>query len=245
MRASLVGEKHDARGYVKEHKNVLADIRRMLLELGKGSAEFSADVPDGYGQQQPGFNLPKDLTITLVSGYSVVMRHRIVVRWQELEESAVPAAAFQVPTTLAGALRLAAEQAEQIEQQQAQLQQQAPAVAFVERYVEAKNCLGVREVAKVLHVRPTAFVRRLIPDEARQTLCRSPARDARRESSQFGKRGLQAPTWGDEHQPTLTRPGNHEQRKRRQPVAGRRADHHSGSGPDDRRKAVHRCELAN
>lgn len=29
--------------------------------------------------------LPKDLTITLVSGYNVQMRHRIVTRWQELE----------------------------------------------------------------------------------------------------------------------------------------------------------------
>lgn len=31
------------------------------------------------------FNLPEDLTITLLSCYSVVMRHRIVTRWQELE----------------------------------------------------------------------------------------------------------------------------------------------------------------
>lgn len=32
------------------------------------------------------FNLPKDLTLTLVSGYNVQMRHRIITRWLELEE---------------------------------------------------------------------------------------------------------------------------------------------------------------
>lgn len=69
----------------KEHKHVLADVRKMLGDLGLTSAEFSADLPDNYGRLQPAFVLPKDLTLTLVSGYDVVMRHRIVTRWLELE----------------------------------------------------------------------------------------------------------------------------------------------------------------
>jgi phage regulator Rha-like protein len=69
----------------KEHKNVMADIRTMLEALGLTSADFSANLPDAYGRPQPAFSLPKELTITLISGYSVVMRHRIVTRWQELE----------------------------------------------------------------------------------------------------------------------------------------------------------------
>lgn len=72
----------------KEHKNVLADIRNMLDQLGKTSAEFSANLPDAYGRPQPGFALPEDLTITLVTGYSVPMRHRVVTRWKELEQQA-------------------------------------------------------------------------------------------------------------------------------------------------------------
>ena len=71
----------------KEHKNVLADIRVMLDDLGLTSADFSADLPDGYGRMQPGFNLPKRECLILVSGYSVAMRARIIDRWQELEAS--------------------------------------------------------------------------------------------------------------------------------------------------------------
>lgn len=72
----------------KEHKNVLADIRKMLEELGQTLAEFSADVQDAYGRLQPAFKLPKRETLILVSGYSVELRARIVDRWQELEAQA-------------------------------------------------------------------------------------------------------------------------------------------------------------
>jgi phage regulator Rha-like protein len=69
----------------KRHDNVTADIRSMLDQLGQTSAEFSANLPDAYNRPQQGFRLPKDLTITLISGYSVPMRHKIVTRWLELE----------------------------------------------------------------------------------------------------------------------------------------------------------------
>ena len=69
----------------KEHKNILADVRTMFDQLGIHSAEFSAQYKDSIGRTLPMFNLPKDLTTTLVSGYSIPMRHAIVKRWFELE----------------------------------------------------------------------------------------------------------------------------------------------------------------
>lgn len=69
----------------KLHKDVLYDIRNMLSQLGLDSADFSAQYRDPTGRMLPMFNLPKDLTITLVSGYSIPMRHKIVTRWQQLE----------------------------------------------------------------------------------------------------------------------------------------------------------------
>lgn len=74
----------------KRHDHVLYDTRKMLADLGKDAPEFSgsSQVPGPYGRmvEVPVFNLPKDLTLTLVSGYNVQMRHRIITRWLELEE---------------------------------------------------------------------------------------------------------------------------------------------------------------
>lgn len=61
----------------KRHDNVLSDIRKMLEELGKRSADFSADVPDSYGRSRFVFNLPKRETMILVSGYSIQLRARM------------------------------------------------------------------------------------------------------------------------------------------------------------------------
>lgn len=92
----------------KRHDNVLRDIRAMLEELKEDVLSFEGMSPDSYGRAQAVFNLPKDLTITLVSGYNVTMRHRIVTRWMELEAAQAPQA-FKLPQSFAEALRLAAD----------------------------------------------------------------------------------------------------------------------------------------
>lgn len=143
----------------KDHRHVLADIRKMFEELGETSAGFSADLPDAYGRSQPAFKLPKRETLILVSGYSVSMRAKIIDRWQDLEASvAQPAPTFRLPATFSEALRLAAEQAEKIESQALQLQHQQPAVEFVDRYTVATGLKGVREVCKILKANERQFV---------------------------------------------------------------------------------------
>ena len=72
----------------KEHRNVMRDARKMLAELhGEGgllSFEHTHVDPQN-GQEYPALRLPKREMLILVSGYSVVMRARIIDRWQELE----------------------------------------------------------------------------------------------------------------------------------------------------------------
>ena len=69
----------------KEHKHVLDDIRKMLIELNIQSADFMADYKDSQGRTYPLFNLPKRETLILTSGYSIQLRAKIIDRWQELE----------------------------------------------------------------------------------------------------------------------------------------------------------------
>jgi len=62
-----------------------------------------------------------------------------------------------LPQTFAEALRLAANQQEQIEAQAAQLQAAAPAVEFVERYADSTGTKGFRQVAKLLGANENQF----------------------------------------------------------------------------------------
>ena len=70
----------------KEHRNVMSDIRKMLEELKIDAAKFSATYKTGRNNTYECFNLPKDETITLISGYSAVLRMAIIKRWSELEQ---------------------------------------------------------------------------------------------------------------------------------------------------------------
>lgn len=101
----------------KEHFHVMRDIRTMLgeLSLAEGGYIQNWRHPQN-GQVYEEFALSKDLTITLISGYNVTMRHRIVTRWQELEANQ----GLALPKSLPEALRLAAQAMEDAERAQAE-----------------------------------------------------------------------------------------------------------------------------
>lgn len=84
------------------------------------------------------------------------VRRHVLARLKELEAK-VAQPAFQIPATLSAALRLAAEQAEQIERQQEQLAIAAPKVEFVDRYVESTGNKCFRTVAKLLGAKEPAL----------------------------------------------------------------------------------------
>ena len=137
----------------KELGHVNRDIRAMLDGLPDDpELEHVREDQDGRGYTTA-FHLGRELTYTLLAGYSVVLRRRVIARWQELEAQAAPA----VPQTMAQALRLAADQAEQLDAQREQLALQAPKVQYVDRYVAANGSMGFRQVAKLLQANEHEF----------------------------------------------------------------------------------------
>lgn len=82
-------------------------------------------------------NLNRELTLTLISGYSIKLRNAIIKRWQELETQQAP----QLPTSFADALQLAADQAKQLELA-------APKIAFVENLVEREALMTATQVGQ-------------------------------------------------------------------------------------------------
>ncbi len=70
----------------KRHDNVVRDIRKMLEGLGKDVLKFEGIYFDQYGREKVQYHLNEELTLTLVTGYNVNLRNRIVKEWQRLKE---------------------------------------------------------------------------------------------------------------------------------------------------------------
>jgi len=63
----------------------LRDIRKLLKAIGVEDAHLCAPLKMPSGQTANVYELDKQLTLTLVTGYNVKMRHAIIKRWQYLE----------------------------------------------------------------------------------------------------------------------------------------------------------------
>lgn len=137
----------------KRHDHVCRDIKVMLEQLNIQSPQIWGEYRDDLGRAYPCFHLPKDLCLTLVSGYNVVLRKRIIDRWLELEQQNQP----KVPQSFSEALRLAAELEEQKQMLTDQLAIAAPKAEFVDRYVVATGSMTFRQVAKLLNAKEPEF----------------------------------------------------------------------------------------
>lgn len=148
----------------KRHDNVIRTINSLATSGVIEPPQFEEVPNDGPGPSMVRHCLiGKRDSYVIVAQLSPEFTARLVDRWQELEAASAPL--FNVPTTLSGALRLAAEQAEVIEQQAAQLAAAAPAVAFVDKYVDSTGSKGFRQVCKLLKVKEPEF--RLFLTEAK------------------------------------------------------------------------------
>ena len=137
----------------KQHKDVLRDIRLMLVNLGYTAAQFCAVYKDQQLIERPCFNLPKRETLVLVTGYDVRMRAAVIDRWQVLEEKETrrpdPMAALSDPVQLRALLLSHVEQNIALKQTVAL---QAPKVMAFDRIKLADGLVGVRDAAKTLGI---------------------------------------------------------------------------------------------
>lgn len=148
--ADLVESRHDS-------------VKRTIERLqDKGLIQLTpmVEVKNHLGQVVTEYQLIKRDSYVVVAQLSPEFTARLVDRWQELENQQIP----QIPQTLSEALRLAADQAEQIERQNLLIEQQRPKVEFVQRYVEAGTTKSLRETAKILKVPERAMIDCLVGD---------------------------------------------------------------------------------
>ena len=126
----------------KSHSKVMRDIRVMIEDLKQNPdldfvCKSSTYTSDSSGQKYPSYDLDRDTTECLLTGYSSVLRMKVIKRWKELEAKQAPT----LPQTFAEALQLAADQAKQLELA-------APKVAFVENLVDRNVLMTATQVAQ-------------------------------------------------------------------------------------------------
>lgn len=144
----------------KRHDNVMP-VCRSLRDSGVcPEIQETPWANTQNGQTYMECRLSKRDSLVLIARLSPEFTARVVDRWQELEAQAAPA----LPRTMAQALRLAADQADQLELQRAQLAEAAPKVEYVDRFVAANGAMGFRQVAKLLRANEHEF-RAFLQDE--------------------------------------------------------------------------------
>ncbi|MFT8308500.1 MAG: phage regulatory protein/antirepressor Ant [Acetobacter malorum] len=132
----------------KRHDNVVRDIEKMLNDVKIDRLKFEGVYLDAKGEERKCYNLPKNLTLNLITGYRADLRLKIIDRWMELE--AKPAIA--APSNMVEALTLALEQQKQLQAAQTEIAELSPKAAALDAISEAEGDVGIRDAGRELGV---------------------------------------------------------------------------------------------
>lgn len=138
------------------HANFLAKVHKVL---GDTSHSFECDLPDSYGRPRKGYKFPKREACLMAMSYSYDLQAKVFDRMTELEAVAAAPAGPALPdfTNPVAAARAWADEVEKKQVLEQQLVAAAPALEFVDRYVDASGLLGFRQACKVLKIKENAF----------------------------------------------------------------------------------------
>ncbi len=145
----------------KQHKNVLKAIRNLAAQNSAAKKWFyETRYTDSRGQQQPMFVMNRDgfslLAMSLTGEKALQFKVAFIEQFDKME-AAIKNVTPAIPQTFAEALRLAATQQEQIEEQQRlieakerQIEESAPRVLFSQAVETAESSILINELAKIL-----------------------------------------------------------------------------------------------
>ena len=139
----------------KEHFHVLRDIKA-LMEEEIGASNFGlSSYKNSQNKEQPMYLIDRDGFTLLAMGFTgkeaLKFKVQYIQAFNKMEEELIEKAKFQLPTTFAQALQLAATQAEELEKQQLLLEEQKPKVEMYETIMASDKLFSMNEVAKLIN----------------------------------------------------------------------------------------------
>lgn len=142
-KVSVMSSREIAQLTSKQHQHVKRDIEKMFSELGGDASKFGRIYYDSLNRGQIEYLLDRDHTDCLLTGYSALLRMKVIKRWKELENSN----SLQVPTTMTEALELALAQSKQIDIQQIYINKTKDDVEFSHAVRSSKKGVLLEEFA--------------------------------------------------------------------------------------------------
>lgn len=128
----------------KRHGDVMRDIRKMYDDLGESISALA--YTDIQNKERRHYELDKEHTECLLTGYNTKARMMVIKRWNELESQQLP----QIPQTYAAALLEAGRLAQIVDDQSEQLAIAAPKVEVYEMLADRKGDVSTTVIAKQL-----------------------------------------------------------------------------------------------
>jgi len=152
-RMSALVEKSNDEGYNRSERTQYKYLRKDTIDYlfnhafkDSGYCFTISEYMDSKGEKRPEYILTKKDSLLLISGYDVVLRSKIINRWEELEAKEQS----KIPQSFSEALKLAYEQSLTIEEQQRQIEYQKPLVTFAEALQISEHNILIGELAKIL-----------------------------------------------------------------------------------------------
>lgn len=144
----------------KEHRNIIRAIRNIIGAGSNLSAPkwfYESTYLDVQGKPRPMFIMNRDgfslLAMGLTGAKALQFKIAFIDQFNKMEQVVKQVAQQSqptIPTTFAEALRLAASQAEQIEQQQKKIEADAPRVLFSQAVETSNKSVLIGELAKII-----------------------------------------------------------------------------------------------
>jgi phage antirepressor YoqD-like protein len=142
----------------KRHDHVKRDVENMLGQLGLDIPKFGGIYFDAQNRQQTEYLLDEELTMTLVTGYNIVLRNRVIKRWKELEDKASKPVELSRMELIQ--LALAAEQENQALKDHVAVL--GPKAQALDTIADTSNTYCIRECAKTIGIKESELIQLLI-----------------------------------------------------------------------------------
>ena len=161
--AALTNSLLVAERFGKRHDHVLRDIKNLIDSTQNwGQLFVSTTYTDNSGKSNPMYIMNRDGFTLLAMGFTgkkaLEFKLQYIEAFNKMEselKQIASAPQFNIPTTLSGALRLAAEQAEVIETQQKQIAEQSQSISYLtpkaqytEKVLSSSNTISITQIAK-------------------------------------------------------------------------------------------------